>query len=145
MIKLIFQKFALQECSLKTEECRCFLLLKIIGDLFPTSTPAMPSWLRSSQLFWKSVEIDTVYEIPLISTTALAPMLFPCNFGLVTKFPGATNRYTILVLLSAKLVVILRKWVFLSPISTPNSLLCDWMVLSPWWAIVQKNQMSLVV
>ena len=43
MIKLIFETFALQEVSLKTEECRCFLLLKIIGDLFPTSTLAMPS------------------------------------------------------------------------------------------------------
>ena len=43
MIKLIFETFALQEVSLKTEECRCFLLLKIIEDLFPTSTLAMPS------------------------------------------------------------------------------------------------------
>ena len=43
MIKLIFETFARQEFLLKTEECRCFLLLKIIGDLIPTSTLAMPS------------------------------------------------------------------------------------------------------
>ena len=43
IIKLIFETFALQEFSLKMEECRCFLLLKIIGDLIPTSTLAMPS------------------------------------------------------------------------------------------------------
>ena len=43
MIMLIFETFALQEFCPKTEECRCFLLLKITGDLFPTSTLAMPS------------------------------------------------------------------------------------------------------